>query len=67
MGSVALTAGPLWNAIRRELDRSLPVWTQRIEHFGQVAAVERREAGSSWGDDQVFEALLRAVLSTTVS
>lgn len=64
MGSVALPAGPLWNAIRHELDRSLRGWMQRIEHFGQVAAVERREAGSGWSDDDVFEALLRAVLTT---
>jgi len=31
--------------------------------LGQVAAVARREAGSHWCDDQVFEALLLAVLS----
>lgn len=56
-------AANLWHAIRDRLDRCLPAWTQQIEHFGQVAAVERREAGSHWTDAEVFEALLRAVLS----
>ena len=56
-------AANLWLAIRDRLDRSLPKWTQRIEDLGQVAYVECREAGSHWSDDQVFEALLRAVLS----
>ncbi len=56
-------AANLWHAIRNRLDRSLQNWTQRIEDLGQVAAVERREDGSHWDDDQVFEALLRAVLS----
>lgn len=53
----------LWTAIRKQLDRLLPNWRQRIEELGQVAAVERRETGNNWCDDQVFEALLRAVLS----
>lgn len=53
----------LWHAIQDRLDRFLPGWTQQIEHFGQVAAVERREAGSLWTDNEVFEAVLRAVLS----
>jgi hypothetical protein len=49
------------------LDRSLPRWKNQIEHFGQVAAVERREAGAHWTDSQVFEALLRAVLSNSTN
>jgi hypothetical protein len=55
----------LWGAIRQRLDVELPNWTQLIDHFGQVAAVERREAGLRWSDDEVFEALLRAVLSNS--
>ena len=54
---------PLWNAIRNRLDGSLPSWRETVERFGQVAAVERRKAGFSWSDDEIFEALLRAVLS----
>jgi len=56
-------AANLWHAIRDRLNSSLPRWTRLIEHFAQVAAVERREAGFRWSDDKVFEALLRAVLS----
>jgi len=54
----------LWNAIRGRLDRCLPEWLRLIDDFGQVAAVKRREAGHRWSDDEVFEALLRAVLSS---
>jgi len=58
-----LAVASLWHSIRDRLDRSLATWTRLIEHFGQVAAVERREAGAHWTDEEVFEALLRAVLS----
>jgi hypothetical protein len=56
-------AAELWHAIQQRLDRSLPSWREMIENLGQVAAVERRETGTRWSDDEVFEALLRAVLS----
>jgi hypothetical protein len=39
------------------------MWKQKIERLGQVAAVERREGGHHWSDNEVFEALLLAVLS----
>ena len=54
----------LWTAIREHLDRSLPAWKSNIERFGQVAAVEARRTGRRSSDDEVFEALLRAVLSS---
>ena len=53
----------LWNSIRDRLDRSLPSWTERIESLGQVAALERRQNNNRWSDDEVFKALLLAVLS----
>jgi len=39
------------------------MWKQKIERLGQVAAVECREGGHHWSDNEVFEALLLAVLS----
>jgi endonuclease III len=50
-------------SIQDRLSRELTTWKEIIEHFGQVTAVQRREAGSRWSDDELFEALLRAVLS----
>lgn len=53
----------LWTRIEDRLEASPLNWRHSIDHLGQVAAVERREQGRSWSDDDVFEALLRAVLS----
>ncbi len=55
----------LWRAIENELDRALPRWHEMIDGFGQVAAVNRRTAGTSWTDYEVFEALLCAVLTNS--
>lgn len=57
-------ASNVWSEVRRRLDAAYSKWPQLIDHYGQVAAVERRIAGHKWSDDQVFEALLRAVLSS---
>lgn len=53
----------LWFVIQEQLDCSVPGWRTRLDSFGQVAGVERREQGDHWTDDEVFQALLRAVLS----
>lgn len=53
----------LWQKIERRLSRDLPHWKREIEKFGQVQAVEERGQGKAWRDDEVFEALLMAVLS----
>jgi hypothetical protein len=53
----------LWTRVQGRLDRLVPDWRRRIEHFGQVRAVEERRQGVAWSDDRVFECLLRAVLS----
>jgi len=55
----------LWPAIQSRLDASLPAWPGLIDRLGQVAAVERRERGDSWSNNEVFEALLKAVLSNS--
>jgi hypothetical protein len=53
----------LWFRIEKRLDLSLPDWRARIDHLGQVEAVEQRAHGRTWTDTEVFEALLRSVLS----
>ena len=54
----------LWKNIESRLDSELPAWRTRIEDLGQVPAVRNRSKGKSWTDEEVFEALLLAVLSS---
>ena len=53
----------LWHNIERRLDASSPDWRARTARFGQVTAKDRRDAGAAWSDNDVFEALVMAVLS----
>lgn len=53
----------LWNTIKARLDTYLPKWKEDPELIAVVAAIEEREAGRAWDDDEVFEGLLKAVLS----
>lgn len=62
----AETIQTLWSHIEARLNSSLPQWQEHIEHFGQVAAIEERIAGRTWRDDEVFEGLLMAVLSSGI-
>ena len=52
-----------WSRITSRLDAGLPDWRSRIDGYGQVAAVEARERGDEWSDDQVFQGVLLSVLS----
>ena len=54
----------LWNNIEARLDSRRPKWRTYVDETGQLAAVECRSAGRTWTDDEVFEALLMAVLSS---
>ena len=54
----------LWQRIESRLDSSYAGWRQRVDSFGQMAAVKSRATGRAWSDDEVFKALLMAVLST---
>ena len=54
----------LWNNIEARLDSRRPKWRTHVDEMGQLAAVECRSAGRTWTDDEVFEALLMAVLSS---
>lgn len=53
----------LWRNVESRLNKRHPNWQGDIERFGQVRAVESRNRGKDWSDDQVFEALLLSVLS----
>ena len=59
-----MNGNALWNRIESRLDSKLPAWRERIDDLGQVAAVEKRSAGRTWSDDEVFKGLLLAVLSS---
>ena len=54
----------LWSRIDACLDSRHEHWRERVEEFGQVRAVKDRSQGRVWTDDQVFEAMLLAVLSS---
>ena len=54
---------PLWKSIETRLDHDLADWRGKIDCMGQVRSVEKREAGGAWGNDELFEALVRSILS----
>ena len=56
----------LWKNIESRLDSGLTEWHRRIDDLGQVQAVRDRKDGKVWADDEVFKALLLAVLSAGV-
>lgn len=53
----------LWNNIESLLDSESPAWKKRIFDMKQVKAVQDRRGGKTWEDDEVFVAVLEAVLS----
>lgn len=57
------TLSLLWQRIEQRLDCDQPQWRDDVDHRGQVSAVEKREGGSRWSDDEVFEGLVRSILS----
>ena len=62
----AEVATALWHSIECRLHTADPGWRDKIIHFGQVAAVEARGKGRRWTDAEVFEGLVRSVLSNSV-
>ena len=61
---MVMSQSALWQRIEGRLDSSYPGWRKRVDSFGQMAAVKSRASGRAWSDDEVFKALLMAVLST---
>lgn len=54
----------IWDRVQSLLDVRMPKWRDLIEHFGQVRAIKERDDGKRWSDDQIQEALVRAILSS---
>ena len=59
-----MNGSALWQRIESRLDSACPGWRGRVDGFGQIGAVEARAAGRTWSDDEVFEGLVLAVLSS---
>lgn len=57
----------LWNSIESRLNVSYPEWRERIEGLGQVKAVKKRMSGATWSDEEVFEASLMSLLSSSIN
>jgi len=55
----------LWNKICWTLDSRLPNWWDRIDQLGQVSAINARKQGHHFSDNQVFEGIVKAVLSNS--
>ncbi|MDP3182491.1 MAG: hypothetical protein Q8M54_06695 [Desulfobaccales bacterium] len=55
----------LWNKIRGTLDSRLTNWRDRILQGGQVSAVDAREQRHQFSDNEVFEGIVKAVLSNS--
>jgi|GEM_PF-1237061 len=55
----------LYNKILSIMDSSLPDWKERIKVGGQPSAVEAREKGYRFSGNQIFEAVVKAVLSNS--
>ncbi len=56
----------LWRTVRERLDAALPGWMASPSFAPVESAVERREAGGAWSDNEVFEAVALSVLSANV-
>jgi thermostable 8-oxoguanine DNA glycosylase len=55
----------LWNKIRGTLDSRLTNWRDRILQGGQLSAIDAREQGHQFSDNEVFEGIVKAVLSNS--
>lgn len=55
----------LWNKICSILQSKLPEWEKKIADEGQVSAVEARERGDEFSDNQIFRGIVKAVLSNS--
>ena len=53
----------LWDKTRAQLDSGIPNWQEKIKSFGQITAVENRENGKLWADNEIFEGVVKSILS----
>jgi hypothetical protein len=55
----------LWKNIQLMLDLRLTGWRDRINSMGQTEAVESRQMGRTFTDSEVFQGIVKAVLSNS--
>ena len=60
-----VTFSDLWNKVLSIMDSRLPSWEEKIRVGGQPSAVEARAKGFRFSDNQVFEGVVKAVLSNS--
>ncbi len=60
-----VTFSDLWTKILSMMDSKLSDWKDRIKNGGQPSAVEAREKGFLFSDNQIFEGMVKAILSNS--
>lgn len=53
----------LWEQITLQLDSLPSDWGETIAQFGQIKAIEERNQGRRWSDNEIHSGLVRAVVS----
>lgn len=56
----------IWNNLLATLDARSPDWQSRVMGYGQVDLANKRAAGESFSDEEVFKGVLWAVLSSNI-
>ncbi len=60
-------ADKLWSAILTHLDAWDANWQDKIVALGQMSQLEKRKSGATFSDDEIFEGMLKAVLSNATN
>lgn len=60
-------ANNLWAAILAQLDAWDANWQAKIDALGQMSQLEKRERHSLFSDDEIFEGMLKSVLSNATN
>lgn len=60
-----VTFSDLWTRVLSIMDSRLPHWKDRVKNGGQPSAVEAREKGFRFSDNQIFEGVVKAILSNS--
>ena len=57
------TVEKIWTEVCQTLDEKEQNWKETIQSLGQTKAVEKRKNNTPFNDDQIFEGVLKSVLS----
>lgn len=60
-------ADNLWSAILAHLNATVPDWQDKIVALDQLSQLEKRKNSLPFSDDQIFEGMLKAVLSNSTN